>query len=143
MEGVAVRRARSSMGSKIVLTLLWINFVALWLRVYHITSIADAFGSFLSIAGLFSVYVVVVGWWVIHNLRIHWKKGPRRGTRIVPFMATHDSLHRYISSRVDLRHGQEIIVDVVGDRKVFLAAPPQQTEQEAVLAGTSVNPKGD
>ena len=127
MEGVTVRRARRSLGSKIVLTVLWLNFVALWLRVYHITTIADAFGSFLSVAGLISAYVVVVTWWIIHNLRIHWKKGPRRGARVLPFMATHDSLHRYISTRIDLHHRQEIIVDVVNDRKVFIAAPVSQT----------------
>jgi len=134
VEGVTVRRARSSLGSKIVLTVLWLNFVALWLRVYHITSFTDAFGSILSIGGLISAYGVLVVWWIIHNIRIHKTKGPRRGARVVPFLATHDSLHRYISSRIDLRHQQEIIVDVVADRKVFMAAPAVQPE-EAVLTG--------
>jgi hypothetical protein len=136
VEGVTVRRARRSLGSKIVLTVLWVNFVALWLRVYHITSISDAFGSFLSIAGLISAYGVLVVWWIIHNLRIYRKKGPRRGARVVPFLATHDSLHRYISSRVDLRHQQEIIVDVVADRKVFIAAPAAQPEEPELTGVT-------
>jgi len=143
VEGVTVRRARRSLGSKIVLTVLWLNFVALWLRVYHITTFADAFGSFLSIAGLISAYAVVVAWWIVHNLRIHWKKGPRRDARIVPFMATHDSLHRYIASRVDLRHRQEIIVDVIADRKVFLAAPAQNPKEEiftGVMGSRSKSP---
>jgi hypothetical protein len=122
VEGVTVKRARSSLASKIVLTALWLNFAAFWYRVYHLTSISDAFGSFLSVAVLISAYGFVVGCWIIHNLRIHRKKGPRRGARIVPFVATHDSLHRYISTRADLRHCQEIIVDVVGERKVFIAA---------------------
>ena len=134
MDGVTVKRARSSLFSKIVLTALWLNFAAFWFRVYHVTSISDAFGSFLSIAGLISAYGILVACWIIHNLRIHRKKGPRRGARIVPFMATHDHLRRYISSRVDLRHAQEIIVEIVGDRKVFVAATAPQPE-EHVLAG--------
>jgi hypothetical protein len=136
VEGFTVRRARSSLVSKIVLTALWLNFAAFWLRVYHLTSIADAFGSFVSLAVLISAYGVVVGWWIVHNLRIHRRKGPRRGARVVPYMATHDTLHRYISNKVDLHRGREILVDVIGDRKIFTAVADRPSA-ERVLAGVT------
>ena len=125
-------RAGSSWKSKIFITLLWLNFIALWLRVYRITTITDVTDSVNYLGGLISAYGVVVVWWIFHNIQIYkTKKG--RSARVIQPMNTHDSLQRYMSRKVNLHREQEILIDVVGGRKLFLRASGSH-EKEAVLA---------
>jgi len=116
-----------------LLAVLWINFVALWYRVYYITSVGDVRDSFNYLGGLISAYGLLVTWWIFHNIHIYRKKGDR-SVRLVQHLNTHDSLQRYISRRTDLHRGQEILVDVLGDRKVFVEGPGVY-EKPAVTQG--------
>jgi hypothetical protein len=115
-----LKRATSSWKAKCLLGLLWINFVALWFRVYQTSTMGDVTDSVNYLGGLISAYGLLVTLWVLHNIRIYRKKGARKDVRVMPFLAAHDSLKRYMASKVDLKRGQEILVDVIGDRKVFL-----------------------
>jgi hypothetical protein len=112
---------------------LWLNFVALWLRVYRITTISDVTDSVNYLGGLISAYGLVVGWWIFHNIRLYRTKNTR-SARLLHFMGTHDTLQRYISRKVDLQHEQEIVIDVVGDRKVFAQAAGSR-QKEAIASG--------
>jgi hypothetical protein len=129
-----VKRARSSWKATLLLAALWINFVALWYRVYHITSVGDVRDSFNYLGGLISAYGLLVTWWILHNIRIYRKKG-NRSVRQVQHLNTHDSLQRFISRRADLHRGQEILVDVLGDRKVFVEGPGVYEKQPAATQG--------
>jgi hypothetical protein len=117
----------------VVISLFWLNFVALWLRVYQITTISDVTDSIHYLGGLIAAYGVVVCCWVVHNVRLYRTKNTR-SARVVDFMDTHDTLRRYISRKVDLHYEQEILVNVVGDRKVFAQGLSAQ-EKEAVPTG--------
>ena len=124
--------ARTSWKAKAILSLLWLSFVLLWLRVYRITGtqeLTDSIGYLLSII---FVYALAVGWWIYHNVRIHRKKGPRLHIREVQFQATRDSLKRPILCEANLKHDQQIHVIVAGGRKVFIegAAQPQFRRKE-------------
>jgi hypothetical protein len=128
-----VRRARSSWKANVVIGLLWLNFVVLWFRVFRITTVQDVTDSINYLGGLVAAYGLLVTWWVFHNIRISRKKRAR-SARMVRFMATHDSLQQYISRKTDLHGGQEILINVVGDRKVFIH-PPNLSQEQPVTAG--------
>ena len=128
-------RARSSWKSKVVISLLWLNFVALWGRVYHITSVGDVTDSFNYLGGLISAYGLVVAWWIFHNIRIYRTKQTRTARLISP-VNTHDTLQRYIAKKIDLHHEQDIRVDVIGDRKVFIGAQSAARKQPVPVHGS-------
>lgn len=102
---------------KILLGLLWLNFVFFWRRVNPQST--DAITSFTYLGGLVFVYAAVLAAWIYHNLFIWRKKGPRRKVRQVPELITQDSLQRDILRETDLEAGQEIQVTVVDGRKLF------------------------
>ena len=126
-------RARSSWKSKVFVSLLWLSFVALWLRVYRVTTISDVLDSVNYLGGLISAYALVVCWWIFHNIRLYRTRNTR-SARLLEFMGTHDTLQQYISRKVDLHDEQEIVVSVVGDRKIF-AQGRRARQKEAVASG--------
>jgi hypothetical protein len=107
--------------SNIFICLLWLNFVALWVRVYTFASTKHDAAVSLSYIGKVTVlYGLLVTAWVVHNIRIFRKKGPRLRARLAGFSQTHDSLNHQINTAVDLGREQEIVVDVIRGQKFFL-----------------------
>ena len=130
-----MQRARSSWKANVALVLLWLNFVALWGRVYYITTRGDVTDSMNYLGALISAYGLVVAWWIFHNIRIYRAKGAR-SVRPVQHMNTHDSMRRYISRKTNLQRGQEILVDVIGDRKVFIEGHSWRDKEPALTNGS-------
>ena len=120
---------------KIVVGLLWLNFVFLWGRVYHITTFKDVTDSLAYLANLLTVYGLVVAIWVIHNIRIYRHKGPRLRAKWIGFSNTHDSLNQQINRTIDVEKEQEIIVDVIHAEKFFRGA--EEPVNEPVLTTSS------
>jgi len=114
----------------LLLFVLWLLFPVLWFQAYRITTTGDVRDSFNYLGGLISAYGVIVTYWIYHNIRIYRKKGPRKAARLVLCESTHDMLGHAISLRTDLQAGQEIIVDMVGDQKVFIQNVENQNAGE-------------
>ena len=108
--------------SKLVIGLLWLNFVFLWARVYDITTIKDITDSLVYLGDLLTVYALIVGLWVIHNIRIYRTKGPRLRPKWIDFSSTHDCLNHQIIRAVDVEQEQEISIDVIHTEKIFAGA---------------------
>ena len=107
---------------KILVGLLWLNFVFLWGRVYQITTLRDVTDSVAYLANLLTVYGLLVAIWVIHNIRIYRNKGPRLRPKWLGFSSTRDCLNQQINRTIDVEREQEIIVDVVHAEKFFRTA---------------------
>jgi hypothetical protein len=105
----------------VLLTFLWLNFLALWLRVYRITVSSEVIDSALYLGRILSAYGLLVTVWIFHNNRIQEKKGPRRTTRSLSYTPIHDALQNYVSLGIDVRRSQEIVISVRDGRKIFAA----------------------
>jgi hypothetical protein len=116
--------------------LLWLNFIALWVRVYEITTLRDVTDTVSYLGNLIAAYGLLVTVWVLHNIRIYRKKGPRLRARAVAFSGTHDCLNQQIRRPSDLAREQEIVVDVSQGQKVF--AGGSSSPDAPVLTETSV-----
>jgi hypothetical protein len=115
-----VQRAENGSRGNLIVGLLWLNFVALWARVYTFTTI-DVVRESVSYIGHFGLaYAFLVTLWILHNIRIFRKKGPRLIPRLVAFSGTHDSLNQPIFEAPGARQDQEIVVKVVRGQKFFL-----------------------
>jgi len=104
---------------KLTLVLLWLLFVALWYRVYWITTIGDVKDAVAYLAGITAVYGAMVTAWVLHNIALYRKKGERKSPVALGFSAIHDRLDSYIVAPGNVRHKQAITVTVADGRKVF------------------------
>lgn len=105
---------------RLFLALLWLLFVALWYRVYGVTTLRDITGAAVYLAGITIVYTLMMTLWIRHNLSIYRRKGPRRkGVVVMDFAAIHDRLGSYIVSPPGIKEKQTIIVTVNEGRKVF------------------------
>jgi hypothetical protein len=104
---------------KLILVLLWLLFVVLWYRVSRITTIGDVKDAVTYLTGITAVYAVLVTAWVLHNIAIYRKKGPRKGVLLLSFSAIHDNLGSYIVAPPDITQKQVITVTVANSRKVF------------------------
>lgn len=72
-------------------------------------------------ASLVLLPVVTVGW-VLHNVKIHRRKGPRTGVRKVDETYRHDWNGREIAADfAALARASVVVVDVEGKRKVYRA----------------------
>ena len=99
--------------------LLWLLFVALWYRVYRITTTLDITNAITYVVSIISVYGLLVTAWVLHNIAIFRRKGPRRGVRLLDYSAIHDRLGSYIVAAADIKEQKAITVTVSDGRKVF------------------------
>jgi len=108
---------------KVFVGLLWLFFIFLWSRVSSTSSRQEFTDSFTYLGSLVSAYGVLVTAWVLHNIRIFRKKGPRLGRRQVSLSRTHDYLNQQINKMVDIQQEQEIVVEVSRGQKFFLARP--------------------
>jgi hypothetical protein len=99
--------------------ILWLLFVALWYRVYGITTIVDVSNAITYLVVTVSLYGIVVTVWVMHNISIYRKKGARKGVRVLSYAAIHDHLGSYIVAKTDLTQKQSITINVANGRKIF------------------------
>jgi len=99
--------------------LLWLLFVALWYRVYGITSIVDVTMAITYLIVTISLYGIVVTVWVLHNIAIFRKKGPRTHVRSLTYSAIHDRLGSYIVAKPDVNEKQTLTISVADGRKTF------------------------
>ena len=119
-----VRNSRSGhFKDKVFVGLLWLFFIFLWSRVTSTSSRQEFTDSLSYLGSLVSAYGVLVTAWVVHNVRIFRKKGPRLGRRQVPVSRTHDYLNQQITKMVNIQQEQEIVVEVSRGQKFFLARP--------------------
>jgi len=119
-----VRNSRSGhFKDKVFVGLLWLFFIFLWSRVTSTSSRQEFTDSLSYLGSLVSAYGVLVTAWVVHNIRIFRKKGPRLGRRQVSVSRTHDYLNQQINKMVNIQQEQEIIVEVGRGQKFFLARP--------------------
>jgi hypothetical protein len=119
---------------RLFLSFLWLIFAALWYRVYWVTTAPDVTNAVTYLSSVISTYSILVTAWVLHNIAIYRRKGPRTGVRVLQFTMTHDPLRSYISSKADLKNTQAIAVRVVDGRKTFSEQVTQPTEE--ILAST-------
>jgi hypothetical protein len=131
------RAGKGSRKSPLVVGLLWVSFVGLWFRVYEITTVKDVTDSLYYLTHLITAYGLLVTVWVVHNIRIYRKKGPRLRTRSVVFSDTCDCLNHPINRAVDMHHEQAIIVDVVRGEKFFLDPSASAETGELVTTETT------
>lgn len=101
------------------LVFLWLLFVALWYRVYGITTLSDITGALAYVSGIIVIYGIVVTAWILHNIAIFRKKGARRHVLFLDFAAIHDRLGSYIDAPENIKQKQSIVVTIADGRKVF------------------------
>ena len=127
-EDEELARQKNSWGATLLLTLLWVNFVYFWLRVYRTTWASD----FQESLGLLSVlmigYAVIVTVWIAHNIRIYKNKGSRRGVRVARDVSKADALQHQISYRTDPRTTQSIVIEIVNGQKIFSRRAAEREE---------------
>ena len=104
---------------KLILVLLWLLFVAMWYRVYRITTLGDVKDAVTYLTAITATYGVLVTVWVLHNIAIYKRKGPRKSAPLLTFSAIHDHLGSYIVAPENVRHKQAITVTVADGQKVF------------------------
>jgi len=113
---------------RIFLCFLWLSFVGLWYRVYWVTTAPDVTNAITYLSSVISSYSILVTIWILHNIAIFKRKGPRTNVRMLQFTMTHDQLRSYISARTDLKTAQAIAVSIVDGRKTFSEQVTQPTE---------------
>lgn len=106
-------------GRRLFVVVLWLGFVFLWLRVYGMTTVRDVTNAMTYLISITSVYGVLVTVWVLHNLALFRRKGPRKGVRILNYVPTHDELRSYVVIKTNLKETQAITVSVAEGRKLF------------------------
>jgi len=114
--------------------LLWLLFVAMWYRVYRITTLGDVKDAVTYLTAITATYGVLVTVWVLHNIAIYRRKGPRTGLRLLDYTMTHDHLRSYVLTKTDLKNTQSIMVSVVNGRKTFTEQIAQPAEGPMVSA---------
>jgi hypothetical protein len=113
---------------RFVLLALWASFVGLWYRVYFLTTINDVTGAATYLTGTLAVYGLIVSAWILHNIAIYRRKGPRTGLRHLDYVMTHDHLRSYIQTKTNLKDTQSICVNIIEGRKTFSEQVLQPTE---------------
>jgi hypothetical protein len=132
VKGVTVTEQRDgSLKSKLLVGLLWLNFIFLWARVYTITSLKDVTDSLNYLTNLILAYGLIVALWIMHNIRIYRAKGPRIRSRTVEFSDARDCMNQQINRVGDVMREQEITIEVIGAEKFFVAE--NRTLNEPVL----------
>jgi len=105
--------------STLLVGMLWLNFVYFWIRVYRQTWAADYTHSISYLFLLMTGYAVIVTLWIFHNLRIHHKKGPRKGVQAIVERSSQDALRNQIVFNTDPRATQSIVIEVIQGQKTF------------------------
>src|SRR5215469_8015193 len=108
------------MWTKALIALLWLGFVASWVRVAQHTTFHELLDSLRLLLLMTLAYALVLIAWVLHNLSIHRRKGPRTKVREAKILPAHDYLGVPVEVSVDRLSESEIIVDLVEGKKYYL-----------------------
>lgn len=105
----------------------WTLFLLGWWRVS--TRPWDSEDLRLLFLGSMLVFPVMTVAWVLHNVGIHRRKGPRKAVPPVKQVYEADFLGRDVQADWPaLQQAREVTILVEGDTKRFLAGPPPLTE---------------
>lgn len=127
-------------GSNIVLIVLWMAFVALWVRVFQQTRLADVATSLGLLLGLGALYGLIVGAWVAHNISLARRRNRRRATETITIFPSHDYLGLPVEIRSNLMTEQEIQVKIVNGVKQY--SPQDKSEGLENLAVVVMDGQG-
>jgi hypothetical protein len=119
---------------RLFLVILWLGFVGLWFRVYYISMPKDITNATIYLTSITLAYGLLVTAWILHNLAIFHRKGPRKNLRFLNHVPTHDELRSYIVAKTDLKATQVITVNVFEGRKLFSDSAAPAAEKELVSA---------
>ena len=120
-------------GKVVLVSLLWLGFLAGWWRVAARTPTREIVHSVASLGLLTSVYGALLAGWIYHNIRIYRRKGPRRSPRLLSPDLTRDGLGRRFRQETDILRQQHIEIRLQGETKVLQAATPQASVPGAEL----------
>ena len=109
--------------TKFILGLLWLGFAASWIRVAQHATLRELMDSLRLLLLMTLAYSLVVAAWVLHNVAIYRRKGPRNKARESALMPAHDYLGMPLDVRVDRLSESEIVIDLIDGKKFYL---PQQ-----------------
>jgi hypothetical protein len=118
--------------TKFLLALLWIGFAAAWIRVAQYTTFHELLDSLLLLLLLTVAYSLMLVAWVLYNISIYRRKGPRNQVREFALFPTQDYLGAPVDLRVDCLSESEIVIDLVDGTKYYL--PRRADSRRALLA---------
>jgi hypothetical protein len=107
-------------GSNIALTVLWLAFAGLWVRVFQRTELKDVGASLGLLLGLGGLYGVTVAIWVSHNISLARRKNRRRASEEITIFPSHDYLGLPVDVRSNLLTEQEIEIRILNSVKQYL-----------------------
>lgn len=115
VSGRARRRAADA-----VVVAGWVVFVALWWRTLTYTSPATLASIAVMLVACVAVAVAGTTTWVVHNLDIHRRRGPRLAVPAVEVRLERDFAGRILEADWDaVRASGYVLVVPSGDRKQF------------------------
>jgi hypothetical protein len=98
----------------------WILFVWFWLRVAGETSPGTILWGVAAVGAITALVTTTTVWWIVHNLRIHKRKGPRRSVPIAMPVYRQDFLGRDLDGDWSLLRRSSVVVVLAEDgRKRF------------------------
>ena len=109
--------------AKFILGFLWLGFAAAWIRVAQHTTLREFLDSLRLLLLMTLAYSLVLAAWVLHNVAIYRRKGPRNNVRESALFPAHDYLGTPLDVRVDRLSESEIVIDLMEGKKCYL---PQQ-----------------
>ena len=119
------------MQTKVILGLLWLAFVGSWIRVARNITLHELLDSLRLLLLLTVAYSLVLAAWVLHNVAIYRRKGPRKHVREFAMFPARDYLGAPVDVRVDCLSESEIVIDLVKGTKCYL--PQQAVSGHALL----------
>ena len=114
-----ISRPRHTLAN-VFLTVLWLGFVGLWMRVFQQTRLQDVAASLGLLLGLGGIYGITVAIWVGHNISLARRRNRRRATENITIFPSHDYLGLPIEIRSNLMAEQEIEIKIVNGVKQYL-----------------------
>jgi len=110
------------MGQGLAISGGWVIFVWAWIHVSHRTPLATLLWGVAAVAVITLVALSVTVWWVVHNLRIHRRKGPRKSVTLAMPDYRSDFLGRSLDADWSLLRRSSVVVVQVDDQgKRFIA----------------------
>ena len=131
-----ISRPRHTLAN-VFLTLLWLGFVGLWMRVFQQTRLQDVAASLGLLLGLGGVYGITVAIWVGHNISLARRRNRRKATENITIFPSHDYLGLPVEIRSNLMAEQEIEIKIVNGVKQYLPV-----NESAGLLGHSITGAG-
>lgn len=112
---------KSSPGLWFVISGGWLLFVWSWIRVAQETSVGTVLSGIVVLAVMTVVAVAITLWWILHNLGIYKRKGPRRSVPLVMPEYRNDFLGRDLDGDwMLLRRSSVVLVRMDEGDKRFL-----------------------